>query len=224
METGKLLVFDCDGTLLDTRKDYQVSVNYALKACGLKPISFEEATAYLGYGTRHFLMAAIGDKVSYYDKVMSLYLPYYYDHVADHTVKYPGIDRVLGTLKLKGYRLAVASNKPQAPVTRLIQAAFPNIFDRVYGQDFPNPPKPDPFLASRFLKDFQVSLDDVAYFGDTEVDDRFAHNAHIRNLGIVTYGFRTEAFLKANAHPSLFIAKPEGILSAVAGFWHGNRL
>ncbi len=207
MRETKALVFDCDGTLLDTRLDYLKAINVTLKAFGLPPITMAEGASFLGFGSVHFVKAAMkGQREDEFPEVFNTYLDYYLKHVYVKTAKYPGVDEMLKTAKALGYSLFVASNKPDQALRELFKKAFPPLtFNDVFGQIGGTAPKPDPYLLTRIMATNHYSPDEIAYFGDTEVDYRFARNAEVDKVYIVTYGFRSEAFLKANTAPRGFL-------------------
>lgn len=202
----KVLAFDCDGTLLNTIPDYTYCVNKALDYLNLPHITQQEARSFLGYGTDKLLKCSLkGQKEDEFDKFKEFYLNTYLNHYFVDTQIYPGCVEMLTKANKKGYKLAICSNKPDAVLQRLIKAAFPTIeFDYIAGQKNPNIRKPDPLQLNEIIANFNVSKDEIAYFGDTEVDYQFAKNAFVNNVFIVRYGFRDKSYLNDNVKPIEF--------------------
>ena len=131
----KLVIFDLDGTILDTVKDLTSAVNHLLKQLNRPLIEANQVKAYLGQGPKYLLEHALNEPLEgeLFDRYYKIYNDYYQAHQLDYTKPYEGIPKVLNTLKKSGYLLAVVSNK-QAPVTQsLMEKLFPNTFDVVIG-------------------------------------------------------------------------------------------
>lgn len=210
LEKIKVLAFDCDGTLMNTIPDYLYSMNKALNHFSLPSITMEEAFSFLGNGTDYFLHCAMkGKKEDQFEEIKHYYLGIYKDHFFVDTKIYPGISDFLFNAKKKGYKLAVCSNKPDFILKPLIETSFPNIqFDFVGGQQG-KIRKPDPLLLNMLTQSLDVQKDEICYFGDTEVDYEFALNASVRNVFIVSYGFRSEEYLKRVTKPVKFFSTVE---------------
>lgn len=213
----KALIFDCDGTLMNTIPDYTFAMNHTLSHFGYPTITQEKAFTYLGYGTDHFLTCALGNKKpSDYEEIKKFYLDFYFDHCFNKTIIYKGVPEFLTKAKEQNYLLGVCSNKPEFILKKIIAAAFPTLsFDFVGGQ-VDEHKKPDPFLFERCLKKLEVGKEEVAYFGDTEVDQAFATNAKVSSLYIVTYGFRSPEFLEKETKPLEFINHSEDLINLFA--------
>lgn len=206
----KVLSFDCDGTLMDTIPDYLYSMNEALGHFSLPPITKEEAYSFLGNGTDHFLHSSLkGKKEGQFEEIKEYYLNVYKNHFFVDTKIYPGIKEFLKEAQRKGYKLSVLSNKPDFILKPLISTAFPEIrFDFVGGQQG-QARKPDPLLLNMLKERLRVRGEEICYFGDTEVDYEFALNASVKNVFIVSYGFRTEEYLKRVTKPISFFKTVE---------------
>lgn len=202
----KLLAFDCDGTLLNTIPDYVHCMNEALDDFGLPHITHEEARTFLGYGTDKFVRCSMrGKKTDQVDDFKKSYLEHYSHHFFVDTQIYPGVIEFLTVAKNAGYKLAVCSNKPDHILQNLVRSAFPTIrFDYVSGQRIQGVTKPNPYQLNEIFERFDLKPEEVAYFGDTEVDEQFAKNAFVQSLFIVTYGFREKSFLMKNTTPLAF--------------------
>ncbi len=201
----KVLAFDCDGTLMNTVPDYLYAMNLAMEHYSLPLIKEKEAYSFLGNGTDHFLTCAMrGQKMDQFKEIKEYYLSKYSNHFFVNTIIYPYIEEFLFKAKKKGYKLAVCSNKPEFVLKKLIKAAFPSIdFDFVGGQVGPIR-KPNPLLLNQVADTLKCSKNEIAYFGDTEVDAEFAKNAFVNNLFIVTYGFRDKKYLMEVTNPIEF--------------------
>ena len=186
-----LIIFDLDGTLLNTIGDLSSAVNYALRNNGLKEISIDEAKAYIGNGIKRLCTLSCGGIKE--DLVFSDFKKYYPMHCLDLTKPYDGINELLNHLKNK-YKLGVLSNKKDELVKKIIDHYFPNIFDFSYGERDNIRRKPDREWMDIILKENNLSQSDVLYIGDSEVDIEFAKNAGVDSI-ICTWGFRSPSEL-----------------------------
>ena len=214
----KLLAFDCDGTILDTRMDYQAALNNTLNEYGLQGITLDQVTAFLGYGTDHLVRETLKASKApdgIYEEFKKNYLNRYFSNLFVHTREYPGITEFLERAQSLEYLLAVISNKPDQAVKKLISESFPTIrFKAVKGQGEGERPKPYPDLLLSVLKDLDISTSDTAYYGDTEVDALLARNASVKYLYICRWGFRPkeeldEALKKENIVPTMVLDAPQ---------------
>ena len=212
-----LLIFDLDGTLLDTVADLAASTNYALKLCGF-PV--HEAGAYkffIGNGINKLFERVLPEGEKTMENVLLVrrhFLQYYTVHNADLTAPYAGISGLLLHLQIKGIKLAVASNKYQQGTEKLIQHFFPEInFIAVLGQRENIPSKPDPTIVFDILSVANVEKQQVLYIGDSGVDMQTAKNSGIEAAG-VTWGFRPRAELEEFS-PKYIVNDPSEILNIV---------
>lgn len=215
----KALIFDCDGTLLDTRGDYMMAMNDTLVEFGYHPITLEQITLFLGYGTdylvKHSLKAG-GASERIFDQFKPVYLKRYFTHVFVKTKEYPNTTKMLLLAKEKGYKIAVASNKPDPALHELISKAFPAVpFDLVTGQVEGTIPKPDRYMFDKVLKRLDLRPEEVCYFGDTEVDYQFAKNADVKDLYLFEYGFRDKEYLLANTKPKAFLKDMNDLIALI---------
>lgn len=209
----RLLAFDCDGTLLFTIPDYLYSMNKTMEHYSLPSITEEEAMSFLGNGTDHFLSCSLRGKLTErFDEIKEYYLSVYHEHCYVDTKPYPGVEEMLNRASKKGFKLAIMSNKPDFILNKLIRNAFPNIhFDFVGGQQGKTK-KPDPYLMNKALAELSLTPDQAAYFGDTEVDAEFASRASVKNLFIVTYGYRNKEILYETTKPESFFDNIDDII------------
>ena len=194
-----LVIFDLDGTLLDTVADLAASTNYALEQCGFPTHEAEAYKFFVGNGINKLFERALPDGAKDQETILKIrkyFIEYYNGHNSELTVPYPGISELLGILQSKNIQLAVASNKYQQATTELIQHFFPNInFAAVFGQRENVPIKPNPAIVNDILAITGTDKKDVLYIGDSGVDMQTAQNADIDAMG-VTWGFRPRAELE----------------------------
>ena len=209
----QLVIFDLDGTLLNTIADLAQSTNYALKELGY-PTHEEDAYRFMvGNGINKLFERALpeGEKTeANVLRVRQKFVPYYNLHNADKSLPYPGIPELLTDLQTQGIQLAVASNKYQAAAEKLIAHYFPSIhFVAVFGQREGIPTKPDPAVVHEILKIADMTSTDTLYVGDSGVDMQTAINAGVTSCG-VTWGFRPRTELEA-FHPDYIVERTKDI-------------
>ena len=213
----KLIIFDLDGTLLNTIADLAAATNQALAQCGYPTHATEAYNFFVGNGINKLFERALpeGERTeSNILKIRSLFVPYYDVHNADLSRPYPGMKELLHTLQDKGLKLAVASNKYQAATEKLVAYFFEGIqFVAVLGQREGVPTKPDAGIVNEIITKAGVSRDEVLYVGDSGVDMQTAQNAQVTAAG-VTWGFRPRQELEA-LHPQHMVETAEEILSLV---------
>lgn len=211
----KLVIFDLDGTLLNTLPDLAGAANAALAACGFAPRTEREVQAFVGNGVSKLLERALPDgqkTVENLELLKQSFFAYYDEHLWDQTAVYPGIKNLLEQLSQRGVQLAVASNKYQRAVERLIAHFFaPISFVAVRGQREGLPTKPNPQMVTDILQVARVNAEDALYVGDSAVDMQTAQNATVKACG-VTWGFRAREELAAY-QPALLADEPNEILS-----------
>ncbi|MGL4519814.1 MAG: HAD family hydrolase [Phocaeicola sp.] len=213
----KLVIFDLDGTLLNTIGDLAAAVNHALTHYGYPTHTEEEYRFFVGNGIAKLLERALpADKktAQEVEQLMTQFLPYYTAHSADLTAPYAGTIALLEKLQLAGYQLAVASNKHQAGTSELVALYFPTIqFISVLGQREGVAPKPHPTIVHESVAAAGVTIEETLYVGDSNVDMETANNAGVDVVG-VAWGFRPRAELEAYA-PLAVIDTPEELLNFV---------
>ena len=204
----KLVIFDLDGTLLDTIADLATATNHALKQLGYPCHDTETIRTYVGNGINKLLERALPESERTEANVMkmrSFFVSYYDEHNADLSTPYPGIISLLETLQDKGIMVAVASNKYQVATEKLIRHYCPTIdFIEVLGQREGIAVKPDPTIVSDILKKADVTPEETLYVGDSGVDMQTAINAGIDAIG-VAWGFRPRTELESY--------QPKGIIT-----------
>lgn len=211
----RLIIFDLDGTLLNTIADLAQSTNYALQLLGYPIHEEAEYNNMVGNGINKLFERALPEGEQTPENVLRVrqqFVPYYDLHNADKSQPYPGIPELLEQLQDKGIQLAVASNKYQEATTKLIAHYFPQIhFAAVLGQREGIPVKPDPTIVHDILAMTGIAQEETLYVGDSNVDMQTAANAHVPVCG-VTWGFRPRAELEAY-HPDYIVDKASMIAS-----------
>lgn len=199
----KLVIFDLDGTLLDTIADLGNAVNHTLEVHGLPRHPLPEYRQMVGRGMRNLVKDALPDTHkddAFVDGFLQEFLDWYLGHVDIDTRPYPGIVEMIGTLHREGFNLAVASNKIQSGAERLIGEFFPGIpFVAVCGNKPGIPLKPDAALVKYIMDLAGVSEEDTVMVGDSGIDILTAHNAGIPVIA-VSWGFRPKEDLADADH------------------------
>ena len=213
----KLVIFDLDGTLLDTIADLAESTNHALKQLGYPTHNVETIRTFVGNGINKLLERALPLQKQTEENVRlmrSHFVPYYDAHNADLSSPYPGIVHLLEDLQEKGTMIAVASNKYQEATVKLVKHYFPTInFIEILGQREGINVKPDPSIVFDILQKANANKEEVLYVGDSGVDMQTAINAGVDAVG-VTWGFRPRTELEG-FQPMGLIDKAEELLGFI---------
>ena len=210
-----MIIFDLDGTLLNTIADLAQSTNHALQALGY-PTHPESAYNFMvGNGINKLFERALPEGEKSEENVLRVrkeFVPYYDVHNADKSRPYPGIPELLAALKDEGIQTAVFSNKADAFCGKIIEHYFgPGSFSLVRGSRPGVPTKPDPAGVYSLMADLGAAPESTLFVGDSDVDILTGHNAGLPALGVL-WGFRGEAELTAAGADAL-AAKPEDILA-----------
>lgn len=210
----KLVIFDLDGTLINSIMDLADATNYALRECGFTEHPVAKYNYFVGDGVNNLILRAIPEG-SRCDaiilKVKNLFSEYYNKHYSDKTYIYEGIIPLLNNLKKKGLKLAVATNKPDQFAKEIITNLFGiGIFDFVQGHKEGIPHKPDPRIIKEAMSFLAVSDKETVMIGDTNVDIKTGKNAGIRTIGCL-WGFRDELELK-EAGADYIVSNPNEII------------
>lgn len=206
------VIFDLDGTLLNTLGDLRAATNHALEVRGLPPHSMEEIRQFIGNGIRLLICRAMpeGTSEAEIDAALDDFKAYYAAHIHDRTVPYDGIPQLLTALRKRGIKVAVLSNKIDSASQQLIEYFFPEKTDVVFGEHVGVPRKPDPTSCRMVMQQLGVQPEQVLYVGDSGTDMQTAKNAGLYAVG-VTWGFRSkEVLLKYGA--DVLVHRPEQIL------------
>lgn len=199
----KLVIFDLDGTLLNTIADLAEATNYALQKLNYPTHPKEVIRTFVGNGINKLFERALPESERTVENVMRMrshFVPYYDAHNADLSSPYPGIAKLLEELQERKVMLAVASNKYQEATQKLVRHYFPGIsFVEVLGQREGIPVKPDPTIVTDILQKAKVNKEEVLYVGDSGVDMQTAIHAGVDAIG-VAWGFRPRTELE-DYHP-----------------------
>ena len=211
----KAILFDLDGTLLNTLTDLTNSINHMLTHFNFKPQTEDEVKRLLGNGAKQLVELAIGEKVSKedFETYYQFYDAYYQAHSEDTTAPYEGIPEVLETLKKRGYRMAVISNKQDWAVKQLIEKMFPGLFEVALGVTEDGIKKPDPRMIEKVLSMMNLKASDAYMIGDSEADVETGKNANMEVIACL-WGFRDMKDL-APLKPEFIVGKPYDILKVI---------
>lgn len=190
----KLVIFDLDGTLLDTIDDLSAAVNYAMQKRGFPQHTRDEYRRMVGHGARNLMRQALPDDQkddeALIDAVLADFRAYYHTHIDVHTKPFPGMQNLLTTLHQNGVMLAVASNKFQEGTEHLVKEFFPEIpFVAILGNRPNHPLKPDSEVVGEVLRKAGIDRDDAVMVGDSDTDMETAVNGGIRGVA-VNWGYR----------------------------------
>ncbi len=190
----KLLMFDLDGTLVDTCRDITNALNYALNSYGLESLTVEDTKKLVGEGLTMLVEKVLGgEKVLLRDDVLGKFLDYYSEHLADYSREYPYVRETLE--RLTGYKKAVISNKRESLSTRLLDLlGLLKYFDLVVGSDTTSEKKPSAVPLIHVLERLAVSAGDALMIGDSNYDIEAARKAGVKTIA-VTYGYRGRQYL-----------------------------
>jgi phosphoglycolate phosphatase len=204
-----LLIFDLDGTLIDSRLDLANAVNATRSHLGLSPLANERVYTYVGNGAPVLIRRALGEQASEpeIERALAFFMEYYGQHDLDHTTLYPGVAEALDRLRDAGKRMAVVTNKPASMTRHIVEGlGVRGHFFQAYGGDsFPRK-KPDPMAVEALLREAAVDRVRAMMVGDSSVDVLTARNAGIFCCG-VTWGFQPESL--ADPAPDMLVDRME---------------
>ena len=197
MNRYRAVIFDLDGTLLDTLDDLADAVNYALEAYGYPRRTRDEVRRFVGNGVRLLMMRALpgGEENPQLEEALSTFRAYYAANSRKKTAPYPGMRELLADLRTRGVRVAVVSNKFDAAVRALCDYYFGELVEVAVGESPAVPKKPAPDTVFRAMQLLGVKAEDCVLVGDSDVDVETAQNAGIPCIAVL-HGFRDRAFLE----------------------------
>lgn len=197
MKKYQTVIFDMDGTLLNTLEDLTDATNYALRKMGMPERSLDEVRTFVGNGVQKLLERAVpgGLDNPQFEETFAEFKEYYSVHCNDKTGPYEGVLPLLRELKAEGYALAIVSNKLDAAVKDLAEGYFEGIVPVAIGEREGVAKKPAPDMVQIALKELGVSAESAVYVGDSEVDLMTAQNSGLPCITIL-WGFRDEEFLR----------------------------
>jgi phosphoglycolate phosphatase len=204
-----LLIFDLDGTLIDSRVDLANAVNATRRHMSMDPLENERVYSYVGNGAPVLIRRALGEQATEAEvqEALEFFLEHYREHALDYTTLYPGVKESLDRLRAAGKRMAVLTNKPVRMSRAIVEGlAVDDHFFRVYGGNSFEFKKPNPIGVEALMREANVARDRILMVGDSSVDVQTARNAGVRCCG-VTYGFQPETL--ADPAPDLLVDRIE---------------
>jgi phosphoglycolate phosphatase len=204
------VIFDMDGTVLNTLEDLLTSLNLTLDEFGLPRRDLGEMRHFVGNGMRYQIECGAGPGIppEKIDRMLPVYVKNYAVHGAEKTRPYEGVPELIGRLRAAGCKTAVVSNKNDAAVRRLADLYFPGLFDVSVGEREGIRKKPAPDSVNEVLQKLGVSRQEAVYVGDSEVDVQTAENAGL-DLIAVGWGFRTREELLESVAKRIFSSPQE---------------
>lgn len=208
----KAILFDMDGTVLDTLNDLNAAVNACMEHFGYPIQTINETRRYVGNGSRRLLELSVpaGTQSEMIDGMLAWYLPYYNAHANDRTSPYEGIVQLMKSLRMAGCRLAIVSNKPDRTVRELAEIHFHGLLETAVGENeaagIRRKPWPDTLLAA--AKELGIPVEKCLYVGDSEVDVLTASRAGM-DCASVLWGFRSRDEIAAAGGDRFFSSPPE---------------
>lgn len=211
MKKYETVIFDLDGTLLDTLEDLYNAVNYALRRNGMPSRTIEEVREFVGNGVKRLMELSVPGGVlnPRFGEALETFRDYYGAHCNDNTRAYDGVLQLLKELKSGGYRLAIVSNKPDSAVKDLNRIYFQDFVEAAIGEKEGVAKKPSPDTVFAALKELSMPSESAVYIGDSDVDILTAKNAGLPCISVL-WGFRDKEILDA-AGGTQFAGKPAEI-------------
>ena len=219
LERIKLVIFDLDGTLIDSELDLAASVNAMLRHYGRKELPIPVIGSYIGDGAPTLIRRALGDPSDreFLQDALNYFLAYYRDHKLDNTYPYEGIAEALrriGGDEAGSRKLAVLTNKPVRASQHILEGlGLADYFMQVYGGNSFETKKPDPFGANQLMADAGARPEETVMVGDSEVDILTARNAGMWSVG-VTYGFAPQTL--EQVPPDVLVDSPAELSKALS--------
>lgn len=211
----ELIVFDMDGTILDTLEDLKNSMNHTLRLYNMPERTLDEIRSFVGNGIRKLIerAAVSGTPETIIEAIHKDFMKHYEVHCADFTKPYDGVNDLILELKSRGYKTAVVSNKAHDAVLDLCDQYFPALFDLALGEKPEIAKKPAADMVNLALEKLQISREKAVYIGDSDVDVATARNSNLDMIA-VDWGFRTREFLVEQGAKTI-VSHPEEILQLV---------
>ena len=211
----RAVVFDLDGTLLNTLEDLMDSCNYAIGKYGYNKITLEETRSFIGNGIKKLIERSLKGDLRYLEECFEAFKEYYYDHCNIHTKSYEGIDSLIDYLISKEIKIGVVSNKRYDTLNLLVHSHFKDKFKHIIGDGEGLKRKPDPETIVEMAKRLDVNINELCYIGDSNVDVETVINTGCRGL-FVDYGFRSKEDLIIAGARDIF-SSPMEIISYLEG-------
>ncbi len=207
----KTVIFDLDGTLLNTLEDLKEAANFALCKFGYPERSLNDVRCFVGNGVRKLIERAVPDDCKNIDECLEVFKKNYSENMCNHTKPYEGILEILEELHRENIKIGVVSNKFDMAVKDLCKKYFGNLVDTAIGQSDDVPQKPAPDGVLKAMQELGAVKNSTIYAGDSDVDVETAKNAGLKCIG-VTWGFRTKDYLKG---ADFIVDRPQEIIKIV---------
>lgn len=207
----KTVIFDLDGTLLNTLEDLKESTNYALLQFGYPERSLEQVRNFVGNGVKKLIERAVPSECKNIDECLNVFKQHYSRNMYNHTAPYNGILDVLTQLKSDGIKTGVVSNKFDSAVKELCRKYFGDLIDSPAGQSDYISKKPSPKGVFKVMEELGAEKNSTVYIGDSDVDIQTAKNAGLASIG-VTWGFRDKKNLEG---ADFIIDSPHDIIKVI---------
>ena len=191
----KTVIFDLDGTLLNTLEDLKEATNFALSKYNYPTRTLEEVRCFVGNGVRKLIERAVPENCQNVEECLAVFKQNYSEIMYNHTAPYNGILKILSDLKANGIKTGVVSNKFDSAVKELCKKYFVDLIDIAIGQADDVPKKPAPDGVFKAMRELGADKSSTVYVGDSDVDVATAKNANLPCIG-VTWGFRDREYLK----------------------------
>ena len=210
-----IVIFDLDGTILNTLDDLADSLNHVLEANNFPTHTIDEVRMFVGNGIRKLIERALPQDAdnATRENIYKQFSEYYGQHSQDKTRPYDGIPELFNELRNVGIKIAVNTNKDEDIAKVICEKYFPGMIDVIAGGRTDTPIKPAPDGVNKILKTLNIPKEEALYVGDSDVDMQTAHNARLTAIGC-TWGFCTRENLLDN-HPDSIAEQPSDILSFI---------
>ena len=207
----KAILFDLDGTLLNTLNDLNATLNYTLNNFSLYNVTITQTRNFIGNGVRNLIKKAIGNAKIDEEKAYEIFKNYYRNHIKDYTNTYDGIIELLKTLKEKNIKIAVVSNKYQEGVEILVNHLLKPYIDIAVGSSEKVKVKPAPDMVNIVLNKLNVNKEDCLFVGDSDVDIITGKSNNMTTIA-VTWGYKDIDVIRSN-NPDYIIDKPQQLIN-----------
>lgn len=208
------VIFDLDGTLINTLDDLADSANYMLQHYGYPQFPVDDYKYKVGNGIRKLVERSLPEEHrtdSEIDEAFNIFMTYYSEHSLDKTKPYDGIEQLLHDLRQKGIKIGVVTNKAHSAAVKILDELLPDCFDCIYGQHEGVPTKPDPTSTLTVMSKLGTTPEHCIFAGDSSVDVQTACNSGAYAVGVL-WGFRTKEELLENGAKTI-IATPDELLA-----------
>ena len=214
---NRYIIFDMDGTLLDSLTDLQNTLNYCFRKEGFPERTYQEVRTFVGNGLRTLIERAVpqGTPDEKTDEILEIFKPHYMEHCMDYTAPYAGIMDMLAKLKDAGYKMAIVSNKADAALKHLSEHFFGEFIDVAVGERAGMNKKPAPDLVYLAMEEIGATKDNTVYIGDSEVDYQTAMNSGLKCISVL-WGFRDRDLLEGYG-ADCFASSPQDVVKMLEG-------